>query len=142
MASATPPTPESPAARALSLILIGPDSPRRRRLGSALVGSHSVVLREFGDYLSRGGEAEIGPRECDAVIVDLDDEVENGLKVTETTFEEAALAKGESRRRDAELIRTGKATPEQIQKKNSISAGPFRVVDYSPLFSALDEAKA
>jgi len=68
--------------------------------------------------------------------------VENNLKVTETTFEEAALAKGESRRRDAELIRTGKATPEQIQKKNSISSGPFRVVDYSPLFSALDEAKA
>jgi hypothetical protein len=68
--------------------------------------------------------------------------VENGLKVTETTFEKAALAKGESRRRDAELIRTGKATPEQIQKKNSISSGPFRVVDYSPLFSALDEAKA
>jgi len=68
--------------------------------------------------------------------------LKNGLKITETTFEKAAQAKGESRRRDAELIRTGKATPEQIQKKNSISAGPFRVVDYSPLFSALDEAKA
>jgi hypothetical protein len=68
--------------------------------------------------------------------------VENGLKITETTFEEAALAKGESRSRDAELIRTGKATPEEIQKKNSLSSGPFRVLDYSPLFSALDEAKA
>jgi len=67
---------------------------------------------------------------------------ENGLKVTETTFEEAARAKGASRARDTELIRTGKATPEQIQKKNSISSGPFRVVDYSPLFSALDEAQA
>jgi len=66
---------------------------------------------------------------------------ENGLKITETTFAKAALAKGESRRRDAELIRTGKATPEEIQKKNSISSGPFRVLDYSPLFSALDEAK-
>jgi len=68
--------------------------------------------------------------------------VENGLKITETTFEEAAQAKGKSRRRDAELIRAGKATPEEIQKKNSISSGPFRVLDYSPLFSALDEAKA
>ena len=68
--------------------------------------------------------------------------IENGLKVIETTFEEAALAKGESRRRDAKLIRTGKATPKEIQKKNSISSGPFRVLDYSPLFSALDEAQA
>jgi hypothetical protein len=67
--------------------------------------------------------------------------VENGLKITETTFEEAALAKGESRRRDAELIRTRKATPEEIQRKNSISTGPFRVVDYSPLFSALAKSE-
>jgi hypothetical protein len=68
--------------------------------------------------------------------------VENMLSVTETTFEEAALAKSKSRRRDDELIRTGKATSEEIQKKNSFSSGPFRIVDYRPLFSALDEAQA
>ena len=68
--------------------------------------------------------------------------VQNDLRVTETSFEEAARAKGESRRRDAELIRTGQATPQEIQEKNSFSAGPFRVVDYSPLFTALDAAQA
>jgi len=68
--------------------------------------------------------------------------VENGLKVTETTFEEAALAKSKSRRRDDALIRTGKATPEEIQKKNSIVFGPIEILDWSPLFSALDEAQA
>jgi hypothetical protein len=68
--------------------------------------------------------------------------VENGLKVTETTFEEAARAKGESRRRDDELIRTGKATPEEIQKKNSFFSGPIKVLDWSPLFSALEEEQS
>jgi len=66
---------------------------------------------------------------------------ENNLAVTETSFEEAALAKGESRRRDDDLIRTGKATAEEVQKKNSFFTGSIEILDWSPLFSSLDEAQ-
>jgi len=65
----------------------------------------------------------------------------NDLAVTETSFEEAARAKGESRRRDAELIRTGQATPQEIQEKNSFFTGSIEILDWSPLFSSLDEAQ-
>jgi pilus assembly protein CpaE len=78
-----PNTPDATEPRALSLILIGPDTPRRRVLVAALAGSHFTIVREFDDYLTRGDQAEIGQRECDAVIVDLGDEIERGLQVIE-----------------------------------------------------------
>jgi hypothetical protein len=46
-----------------------------------------------------------------------------------------AKAKGESRRKDDELIRTGKASPEEIQTKNDMVPGKIEVLDWSPIFA-------
>lgn len=58
-----------------------------------------------------------------------------GYKVTRESPIEMAKAKGESRRRDDELIRTGKATPEEIQAKNDMLLGEIEVLDWSPVFA-------
>jgi hypothetical protein len=59
----------------------------------------------------------------------------NGYQVTRVSPTAMAKAKGESRRRDDELIRTGKATPEEIQAKNDFFPGKVEVLDWSPIFA-------
>jgi hypothetical protein len=58
-----------------------------------------------------------------------------GYKVTRVSPSDMAKAKGESRRRDDELIRTGKATPAEIQAKNDMVPGKIEVLDWSPIFA-------
>jgi hypothetical protein len=57
-----------------------------------------------------------------------------GYKITRVPPAEMAKAKGESRRRDDELVRIGKATPEEIQAKNDMLPGRIEVIDWSPIF--------
>lgn len=56
-------------------------------------------------------------------------------KVTRVSPSAMAKAKGESRRRDNELIRTGRATPAEIQARNDMTPGKIEVLDWSPIFA-------
>ena len=58
-----------------------------------------------------------------------------GYKITRVSPAKMAKAKGNSRRRDDELMRTGKATPEEIQAKNDMAPGKIEVLDWSPIFA-------
>ncbi len=121
---------QTPRSRPLSLILIGPDVPRRRELVAALMGSHSVVVREFGDYLSREDQAEIALRETDAVIVDLDDEIERGLKVIERL----------SSRNAAMTIMAYATSSDQTMMRRAMHAGAREFLSEPLLPDAISEA--
>ncbi len=58
-----------------------------------------------------------------------------GYKITRVSPAMMAKAKGESRCQDDELVRTGKATPEEIQAKNDMTSGNIEVLDWSPVFA-------
>ena len=58
-----------------------------------------------------------------------------GYKITRVSPAKMSKAKGNSRRRDDELMRTGKATPEEIQAKNDMVPGKIEVLDWSPIFA-------
>lgn len=59
----------------------------------------------------------------------------NGYQVTRVSPTVMAKAEGESRRRDDELTRTGKASPEEIQAKNDMVPGKIEVLDWSLIFA-------
>jgi hypothetical protein len=50
-----------------------------------------------------------------------------GYKITRVSPAEMAKAKGD--------IRTGKATPDEIQSKNDMLPGKIEVLDWSPIFA-------
>ena len=58
-----------------------------------------------------------------------------GYTITRVSAAKMSTAKGNSRRRDDELMSTGKATPEEIQAKNDMVPGKIEVLDWSPVFA-------
>jgi len=59
----------------------------------------------------------------------------SGFQVIPVSPVQMAKAKGESRREDDRRVRSGKATPAQIQKKNDMTPGPIEVLDWSPVLA-------
>jgi len=76
--------PDSRRSNALSVVLIVPDAARRRSLATALAGAQFTIAREFGVYLSLAELPEIAGLDCDVVIVDLDKDVEQAMRVIES----------------------------------------------------------
>jgi len=68
---------------ALSVALIVPDAKRRRSLVAALAGSHVGLAREFDAYPSRADLPAIDRLACDVVIVDLDYDIDQAIRVIE-----------------------------------------------------------
>jgi len=77
-------TPDSVRPNALSVALIVPDAGRRRSLATALAGSQCSIAREFGAYPSPADLAEIARLDCHVVIVDLDHDIEQAMRVIES----------------------------------------------------------
>jgi pilus assembly protein CpaE len=67
----------------LSVALIVPDARRRQSLITALAGSQVGVACAFDAYPSRADLPEIGRLACDVVIVDLDHDIEQAIRVIE-----------------------------------------------------------
>jgi len=79
-----PDIPEPATSKALSVALIAPDAKRRRSLTTAFAGSYFTVAREFDAYPSPADLTEIARLGCDVVIVDLDSDVEQSMRVIES----------------------------------------------------------
>jgi pilus assembly protein CpaE len=78
-----PTTPVSSRSNALSVALIVPDATRRRSLANVLTGLQFTVIREFNAYPSAGDVIKVAQLDCDVVIVDLDTEIEQSIRVIE-----------------------------------------------------------
>jgi pilus assembly protein CpaE len=66
---------------ALSTALIVPSDTRRRTLVAALAGTRCTIIREFEAYPSRDDLPKIARLDCDVLIVDVDDDVEQAIHV-------------------------------------------------------------
>jgi len=75
--------PDSAKGNTLSVALVVPDAMRRRSLAAALNGSQFTVAREFDTYPSAGNLPEIARLDTPVVVVDLDKDVEQALRVIE-----------------------------------------------------------
>src|ERR1700678_3929300 len=78
-----PTMPVSSRSNALSVALIVPDATRRRSLANVLTGLHFTIVREFNAYPSAGDIVKVAQLDCDVVIVDLDTEIEQSIRVIE-----------------------------------------------------------
>jgi pilus assembly protein CpaE len=76
--------PDSARANDLSVALVVPDAMRRRSLATALSTSHFAIAREFDAYPTRGNLPEIARLDTDVVVVDLDHDVEQAMRVIES----------------------------------------------------------
>ena len=76
-----PNTPDSSRSAALSVALILPNETRRRALIAAIAASRCTIAQEFVAYPSRDDLPKIARLDCDVVIVDLDDDVEQAIHV-------------------------------------------------------------
>ena len=99
--------PEPASPKALTVALIAPDAGRRRSLATALAGSHFTIAREFDAYPSPADLTEIARLSCDVVIVDLDADVEQSLRVIESicSRDPTITVMAYSSRNDATLMR-------------------------------------
>jgi pilus assembly protein CpaE len=99
--------PDSAKANALSVALIVPDAMRRRSLARALVASHFTIAREFGAYPSPGDLPETARLDCPVVVVDLDNDVEQAMRVIEGICSRnvAMTVMAYSSRNDSTLLR-------------------------------------
>jgi pilus assembly protein CpaE len=99
--------PEPATSKALSVALMAPDAKRRRSLAAALAGSHFSVAREFDTYLSPAELTEINRLGCEVVIVDLDADVEQSMRVIESICSRnpAMTVMAYSSKNDATLMR-------------------------------------
>jgi pilus assembly protein CpaE len=68
----------------ISVAVIVPDTRRRRHLVEAFAGSQFTISQEFATYPSRDDLPEFALLGCKVVIVDLDDEVEQAIRVIES----------------------------------------------------------
>jgi len=73
--------PATPDFRFVALIV--PDPQRRHMLAAAIAGSRQAIARELADYPTSGDLSEFARLDCDVAIVDLDSDVEQGLRVIE-----------------------------------------------------------
>ena len=67
----------------LFVALIVPDDRRRRALARTIAGVPRAVAREFGDHPMREDAAQFTHLGCDIAIVDLDDDIEQSVRVIE-----------------------------------------------------------
>jgi len=74
---------DTPRSNTLSLSLIVPDAKRRQALAAAMAGSRCNIVRQFDYYPAHGDSAEFVDLDCDAVVVDLDDDVEKAISLIE-----------------------------------------------------------
>jgi pilus assembly protein CpaE len=76
--------PDSAKANTLSVALVVPDAMRRRSLATALNGSQFTIAREFDAYPSAANLPEIARLDTPVVVVDLDKDVEQAMRVIES----------------------------------------------------------
>ena len=69
----------------LSLALFCPSDQRRRTIASALTVSHPAIIREYTSYPSSLKDVPriLGEKPFDAVIIDLESDVEYALELVE-----------------------------------------------------------
>jgi len=78
-----PDIPDSAVSQDLSVALIVPDAGRRLSLTTALAGSQVGIAGEYDAYPSRADLPELGRLACDAVIVDVDCDIGQAIRVIE-----------------------------------------------------------
>ena len=99
--------PDSAKANTLSVALVVPDAMRRRSLAAALNGSQFTIAREFDAYPSAGNLPEIARLDTPVVLVDLDKDVEQAMRVIESICSRNAstTVMAYSSRNDSTLMR-------------------------------------
>jgi pilus assembly protein CpaE len=102
-----PYTSDSPKGNALSVALVVPDATRRRSLATALAGSQFAIAREFDAYPSPSNLLEIARLDTHVVIVDLDSNAEQAMRVIESICGRTAstTVMAYSSRNDSTLMR-------------------------------------
>ena len=102
-----PNTPDFDKPNSLTVALIVPTETRRRALIAALDGTRCTIAREFAEYPSREDLPKIARIECDVVIVDLDDDVEQAIHVIANicSYIPAVVAMACSSKNDSALLR-------------------------------------
>jgi pilus assembly protein CpaE len=102
-----PDTAFSAGLHALSVALIVPDARRRRLLGTAVGVSPVNLALEYDTYPSRAELPEIGRLACDVTIVDLDDDIDQAIRVIEgiCSRNAATTVMAYSSRNDSTLMR-------------------------------------
>jgi pilus assembly protein CpaE len=71
----------SARSKALSVALIVPDAMRRRSLAKALAGLQFTIVQEYDAYPSPGDLPKVAQMDCDVVIVDLDKDIEQSIRI-------------------------------------------------------------
>jgi len=74
---------DSSKSSALSVAVMAPNAVRRRSLVAALAKSQITPAHEFAAYPPRNDLPAIAKLDCDVLIVDLDDDVEQAIRVIE-----------------------------------------------------------
>jgi pilus assembly protein CpaE len=100
--------PDSARSTIHSVALIVPDTVRRRDLATAFAGPQSTIGRVFDAYPLRDGLLDIvPPLDCDVVVVDLDKDVEQAIRVIESICSRNAsmTVMAHSSRNDSTLMR-------------------------------------
>jgi len=102
-----PNTPESTKPSALSVALIAPDGVHRRSITAALAGSQLTIAREYKTYPPDDLSEIAGLDGCDVVIVDLDHDAEQAVRVIENicSHRVSMTVMAYSSRNDSDLMR-------------------------------------
>lgn len=102
-----PDIPESASSNLLSVALIVPDSRRRRVLATALTGSPFLIAQEIENYPTTGDLPEVMREGLHVVVVDLDDDLDQALRVIENICSRDAslTVMAYSSRNDTNLLR-------------------------------------
>jgi hypothetical protein len=106
--STMPNLPDSDGLAALSVALVMPNATRRRSLVTALAGSQFAPrVHEFAAYPSPDELPAIARLGCQVLIVDLDDDVEQAIRVIENIgrYNAALTVMAASSRNDPALMR-------------------------------------
>jgi pilus assembly protein CpaE len=75
--------PVSTRSKALSVALVVPDPIRRQSFAKALADLQFTIVKEFETYPSPSDIPKVAQLDCDVVIVDLDKDVEQSIRVIE-----------------------------------------------------------
>jgi pilus assembly protein CpaE len=91
----------------LSIAIVVPDARRRQSLSDVLSGSRPNAVREFTSYPAGNDLTEILKSNCDVVIVDLDGDIEQAVRVIENICSRnaATTVMAYSGKNDANLMR-------------------------------------
>jgi pilus assembly protein CpaE len=102
-----PNTPDIDRPNDLSVALIVPNGARRKALIAALDGTRCTIAQEFSAYPSRDDLPKIARLDCDVVIVDLDDDLEQAVHVIANicSYIPSVIAMACSSRNDSTLLR-------------------------------------